>query len=108
MPQSMIDQWEKVISWTITFLVSAVMFLVGWIFNHILKSIDQRFLSVMQIMQDRLDRQDVMINDVIHSLSRLHRRDDFDSSEEERVPPRRGREQRRVEESREDQERSSD
>lgn len=108
MPQSMVDQWEKVISWSITFLVSVVMLLVGWIFNHILKSIDQRFLQMMQIFNERMTRQDIEIKNVNHSLDRLHRRVDDDNNEPERTPPRRRREDRRVPESREDQERSSD
>jgi hypothetical protein len=109
--QHVIDQWEKVVSWSITFLVSVVMLLVGWIFNHILKSIDQRFLQMMQIFNDRMTRQDVEIKNVNHSLARLHERVDSqidDNIDTERSPPRRRREDRRVPESREDQERSSD
>lgn len=107
MPQSMVDQWEKVVSWSITFLISLVMLLVGWIFNHILKSIDQRFLQMMQIFNDRMTRQDVEIKNINHSLSRLHERTD-EYNDTERVLPRGYRGDRLKPESKEDRERSSD
>lgn len=105
--QSMVDQWEKAISWAITFLIGLVMYLVGWIFSRELKSIDERFLQMMKIFNDRMSYQDREIENVNHSLSRLHERT-ADNTDIERVHPRGQREDRRAIESREDQERSSD
>lgn len=113
MPQTIADQFSEIVSWIIVTLLSFVTFLVGWIFRRELKTIDDRFLQMLQIFQERMSKQDADIKNINHSLSRLHDRVDLDfddgcaSSDTERIPPRRRRADRRIIESREDQERSS-
>lgn len=82
--QHFADQFEKVITWLIVTLLSAVTFLVGFIFRRVLKSID-----------DRLDHQDRMILEISRSLSRLHERaSGVRDIGEDRTPPRGSRRDR--------------
>lgn len=96
--QHYIDQLDKVVAWLIITLLSAVTFLVGWIFKRILASIDAR-----------LDRQDKMLEkqgrEIMEAnlfLARLHER--FfggDDTVERRARPRGREEIRKLPESEE-------
>lgn len=98
--QSVSDQLDKIIAWVILTLVSAVTFLVGWIFKEQLERIASRFVQVELIFNERLkqaerlvlarlDQQDKDLREIQNDFVRLHDRlDNAARPEHSRSPPR--------------------
>lgn len=94
------DQYDRVVAWMITGLLSLVTFLVGWIFKQNLDAIADRFTQMENLFNERLkqservllarlDQQDEDLKIIEGSFERLHDRLDDDArAEHSRRPPR--------------------